>query len=166
SVATATAPPEFYVANIFLLQAPAQSQDSSPSADGIDPIFGRLVLQTQGALEDGDQIAFQDGSLYDEYPIEGTSGQHLKISLESSEFDPYLILIGPNGDILARHDDISRDNFNATIDIVLPDNGSYRIIANGYSHYSQGRYTLSIHMTEPLGGEPLVGPAVPDHGNR
>lgn len=163
--------PEAHVANRFLVQMPPQLRNPlnphAPDSDEPDhPIFGHLMLQTQGILEDGDEVAFQDGSLYDEYPIEGASGQHLRIHLESSEFDPYLILIGPNGNILARHDDISRDNLNATLDILLPDNGTYRVIVNGYSHYSQGRYTLSIHTTAPAGDEPLFGPSMPDDRER
>ncbi|GEM_PF-4990284 len=160
----------FDLAGLLLLQTPSQSRDSSaniPLDHGdSDSGFRHLMLQTQGTLEDGDEVAFQDGSLYDEYPIEGASGQHLTISLESSEFDPYLILIGPNGDILARHDDISSDNLNATLNIILPDNGTYRVIANGYSYDSQGRYTLSIHTTELPGDAHLLGPSLPAHESR
>lgn len=160
-----TPSPESKSADLFFLRTSPQSHNNpnrlEDDTESNDSATGNLVLQTEGILEDGDHVAFQDGSFYDEYPVEGISGQRLRISLESSDFDPYLIVIGPSGDILAHHDDIAPDNLNATLDIVLPDDGVYRVIANGYDHFSQGRYTLSIHSSSP-GGENLpLSPRLP-----
>jgi serine protease Do len=113
------------------------SVDSSPSVSAI-------LLDADGRLEEGDRVAYQDGSLYDEYEINGQEGQQIQIRLESVEFDPYLVLMHPNGDILARNDDINEDNLNSLLDYQLPQDGVYRVIANGFDRYSQGHYRLTV----------------------
>lgn len=149
---------EMHRADSTVLPSWARSDEPRSAPPPTNPGSDALVLRAQGILENGDLIAFQDGSLYDEYPIEGTSGERLTIRLESSEFDPYLMVIGPGGDIVARHDDISPHNSNASLDIVLPASGVYRVIANGYSRYSRGRYTLSVHRTHSPNLAPSVLP--------
>ncbi len=123
-------------------QAAANPPVSPPLNDS--PFPHQMILEANGTLEAGDRIAYQDGSLYDEYEIDGREGQQVNIRLESDEFDPYLIVLDPNGDILAQNDDISADNYNAAIDVVLPMDGTYRIITNGFDRHSRGDYRLTV----------------------
>lgn len=110
-----------------------------------------IILEARGALETGDYVAYQDGSLYDEYELDGIGGQHVRIRLESLEFDPYLVLLDPNGNILAQNDDIAPNNYNALLDLILPMDGTYRVVANGFDRNSRGQYqlTISTPMSEP-----------------
>ncbi len=110
------------------------------------------LLETDGTLERGDRIAYQDGSLYDEYAIEGSQGQQIHIHLESPEFDPYLVVIGPSGNIVAQNDDVGPGNYSAFLDLVLPSDGIYRVVANGFDRYSQGDYRLIV-LTPSQGSE-------------
>ncbi|MEO0538534.1 MAG: CHAT domain-containing protein [Cyanobacteria bacterium P01_A01_bin.123] len=117
-----------------------QVRDLAPAAlktneDGI-------ILQTEGSLAEGDST-LQDGSLYDSYPFEGQTGQIIQIRLESVEFDTYLILLAPNGEQLAFNDD-SLGGTNSRISVELPQDGTYRVIANAYDSSGRGEYSLMI----------------------
>ncbi|MEO1669318.1 MAG: hypothetical protein AAFR77_00815 [Cyanobacteria bacterium J06631_2] len=46
----------------------------------------------KGALEEGDRVIADDGSLYDFYPIQGKKGDSFTIYLESDEFDANVII--------------------------------------------------------------------------
>lgn len=103
----------------------------------------RTILQTEGSLNGGSPT-LQDGSFYQEHSFEGEAGQTLTISLESNEFDTYLILLGPNDQLLAENDDASSGTRNSTLTITLPVSGTYRVIANAYEPSTQGRYLLTV----------------------
>jgi hypothetical protein len=101
-------------------------------------------LETEGELKEGDQVLASDGSLYDEHTFEGKEGQQITISLESSEFDPYLALFNSENELLQEHDDISQTNANAEITITLPKTGTYRVIVNAYDSKGKGKYLLKV----------------------
>ncbi|MGK7888103.1 MAG: hypothetical protein AB4042_02135 [Leptolyngbyaceae cyanobacterium] len=102
------------------------------------------LLQIQGSLETGDRITFQDGSLYDEYTLDGRAGQLLLITLESSEFDSYLILLNDSGNIIGQNDDVTPDNTNSSLMITLPDTDIYIVVASGFQQSSRGQYLLTV----------------------
>ncbi|MGJ3248591.1 MAG: hypothetical protein ACFE0I_21235 [Elainellaceae cyanobacterium] len=126
---------------------PERQHPVRPSPISSDEAETELILNTDGVLESGDSVIYQDGSLYDEYPFEGVTGQHVFIVLESTEFDPYLIVISPLGDILAQNDDVSHDDLNSELSLTLPHTGTYSVIANGINRNSRGRYRLTIHSS-------------------
>lgn len=103
------------------------------------------LLNTQGTLASGDGV-LEDGSLYDEHQFSGRSGQRVTITLTSNDFDTYLMLISPQGEIVDQNDDIDFENrnYNSRITVTLPVDGTYRIIANAYNEQGQGRYRLSV----------------------
>lgn len=103
----------------------------------------RLLMQVEGVLNQSSPT-LQDGSFYGEYAFEGTAGQSITIALNSSDFDPYLILVGPDNQVLAENDDAASNTLNSALTITLPVSGTYRIIANAYEASSTGRYTLTV----------------------
>ncbi len=116
---------------------------SQPNGSATAPSSGDYILQEQGTLASGGPV-LQDGSLYQEYRFEGESGQSVTITLESTDFDPYLMLIDPNGDILQYNDDMDDDTYNSQITTVLPASGTYRVIANSYDPAGQGDYEITV----------------------
>lgn len=108
-----------------------------------NPDTGDYILQGQGTLVAGGTV-LNDGSLFREHLFSGTAGQTVTISLESSAFDTYLILLGPNGDRVAENDDISSGNLNSQITVTLPATGVYRLLANSYDSTGQGNYTYTV----------------------
>ncbi|NEQ33800.1 MAG: trypsin-like serine protease [Leptolyngbya sp. SIO4C5] len=103
---------------------------------------GNYLLQVQGALTEGDQV-LSDRTYYDEHTFQGSSGQSVTIDLQSSDFNPYLLLVAPDGSVVAENNNISDRNFNARIVTTLPVSGTYRVIANAYAAGGQGQYRLT-----------------------
>ncbi|WP_293148956.1 MULTISPECIES: trypsin-like peptidase domain-containing protein [unclassified Microcoleus] len=111
---------------------------SAPSAPS------RAILQEEGALVAGGPVLPSDNSLYREYTFEGRSGQSVSISLESTDFDPYVAIFDPNGKLVAENDDASDSSKNAFLSVTLPATGRYRVIVNAYDASGRGRYNLTI----------------------
>lgn len=104
-----------------------------------------FILREEGVLAPGESSVLpSDQSLYREYTFEGRAGQSVTITLESSDFDPYLAVFAPNRTLLAENDDVSESNKNAFLSITLPVNGRYRIIVNSYDASGRGRYVLTV----------------------
>jgi len=104
----------------------------------------RAILQEEGALVAGGPVLPSDNSLYQEYSFEGRAGQSVAISLESTDFEPYVAIIGPNDRLLAQNDEGSDSSKNAFLSVTLPATGRYRVIVNAYDASGRGRYTLTV----------------------
>lgn len=107
---------------------------------GVSPV----LLKEEGQLGSNSQILQSDGSPYDEYTFQGRAGQNVTILLESSEFDPFVILIGPNEQVIGQNDDASPRTLNSLLTATLPITGTYRIIANAYDRTGRGSYILTV----------------------
>lgn len=98
----------------------------------------------RGALEEGDRVIADDGSLYDFYPIQGEAGDSLTIYLESDDFDTFVALVDSNGKTVDENDDISQDDSNSQIEVTLPADGVYNVIVNTYDEEGTGEYILTV----------------------
>ncbi|NEQ98642.1 MAG: hypothetical protein F6K30_18305 [Cyanothece sp. SIO2G6] len=109
----------------------------------------------QGTLELGDAIFFYDGSLYDNFPIQAKAGQTVKLELRSYEFDPFLAIVGPQGEWLAHNNDANTDDINSALSFTFPQDGTYYIFVNTYSVTGQGNYVLELSrlVTDPSASE-------------
>ena len=105
------------------------------------------ILEVEGVLEAGD-LVLGDDSLYDEYVFQGRAGETVSITLESLEFDTYLLLWGEKGERIAANNNISSDIIadtqNSWISQTLPADGEYRIIVNTHRQWGQGAYRLVV----------------------
>ncbi|NJL40391.1 MAG: trypsin-like serine protease [Leptolyngbyaceae cyanobacterium RM2_2_4] len=123
-------------------QPPAQGQQprQQPTPSGV-------ILQEQGVLSPGGPT-LSDGSLYREHIFRATQGQTVTLTMESAEFDTYLILVNEQGEPLEQNDDRCQQQTpecrNSEIRITLPQTGTYRAIANAFDASGQGRYTLTV----------------------
>ncbi|ERT03824.1 trypsin family protein, partial [Lyngbya aestuarii BL J] len=104
----------------------------------------RLILEEQGTLDRTDAVLPSDGSRYEEYSFDGVGGQTVTIRLESSDFDPYLALFGPNGQLVGENDDANSSEKNAALTVTLPMTGRYRVVVNAYDSTGQGQYLLTV----------------------
>lgn len=107
----------------------------------------------QGNLELGDAIFFYDGSFYDDFPIQAQAGQTVELELRSYDFDPFLAIVGPQGEWLVHNNDITPDNSNSALSFTFPNDGTYYIFVNTYSVAGQGSYVLELSqlVTNPPG---------------
>jgi len=135
---------------LFGVSLPAMAQantESNSSVLAVQPMQmaqSGVLLQESGVLEPGDEVLESDNSLYDIYDFDGASGQTITIDLESSEFDTYLAIISPSGELLAENDDTDGST-NSSISITLSETGTFTIVVNGYDSTSQGEYLLTAY---------------------
>ena len=87
-----------------------------------------------------------DSSHFDQWTYEGRQGERIQITLESSEFDAYLILARQSGGSMesVAEDDDGAGEANARITAELPADGTYMILANSYGEGATGAYTLRV----------------------
>ncbi len=105
----------------------------------------RLLEKVErGALEKGDRIISDDGSLYDFYPLSGKAGDTFSIYLESDQFDAFVALVDSKGNTIKENDDISEEDSNSRIRVTLPEDGTYNIIVNTYDEQGTGKYVLTV----------------------
>ncbi|MEM9540277.1 MAG: CAP domain-containing protein [Cyanobacteria bacterium P01_E01_bin.42] len=127
-----------------------------PESTAIVTPMREIVLQVEGELSEEDPTLAVDGSRYDGYNFEGKAGQIISITLESNEFDTYLFLFNSQDEQIAISDDISEDNSNSQVKMVLPQDDTYTVIVNSYDPASRGRYKVSIEsegIEAPLQGQ-------------
>lgn len=103
-----------------------------------------LILQQEGVLGPGASVLPSDGSFYRIYNFQGRAGQSVTITLESADFDPYLALLGPDGQKLAENNNLSQNDPNSALTLTLPRSGIYRAIVNTNQPGGRGRYLLTI----------------------
>jgi S1-C subfamily serine protease len=124
-------------------QSPRQTPQQTPQPRSPQQT-GRVLLREQGRLGTGSPVLQSDGSFYQQYTFQGNAGQTVTISLNSPDFDTYLIVVDANDHKIGENDDVSANDSNSELTLTLPASGTYRVIANAYDRSGQGSYTLVI----------------------
>jgi serine protease Do len=102
-------------------------------------------VPVEGLLDKDSDVHPSDSSYFNAYTFEGKAGQRVEIDMTSSEVDPYIILLAPDGQDLG-HDDDSGGGSNARLTIALPADGIYTVLANTYQAGETGHYSLRLTM--------------------
>lgn len=100
----------------------------------------------EGSLEETD--IFSDGAFVDRFVFTGAEGDVVKVALEA-DFDAYLRLYGPDGDLLAEDDDglFATDSY---LEVELPADGSYQLEAASFMP-AVGAYRLRFGLELDVG---------------
>ncbi|MFB6074009.1 MAG: PPC domain-containing protein [Haloarculaceae archaeon] len=98
-------------------------------------------------LDEGDPTAGFLRGHYEPVTFRGRAGQSVTIEMTSQRGDPYLFLYGPDGDVVARNDDVR--GLNARIRTDLPASGEYTIVATSYDPDATFDYELSLATGSP-----------------
>jgi serine protease Do len=85
--------------------------------------------------------------LVEAFHLTGEQGQRIRLTMTSANLDPYLVLIDPNGEVVAEDDDAG-GGFNAQIEVTLSMSGSFRVLATSL-RYAEGGYELSVETVDP-----------------
>ena len=106
-----------------------------------------LVAIDYGQTRDG-QLSNADGRLTngeyrDVFAFDGKQGDQIVIELVSKEFDPYLLLLPPQGEQIDNDDADGRQDLSR-IELTLPASGRYRIMATSYETGETGGYRLTL----------------------
>jgi len=104
------------------------------------------LFQVQDNLSPHKQVVeFDQGNRFaSTHTFNGTAGQSVSISLDSDDFDPFLILIDAKGESIASSDNISATNANSRIDITLPGTEQYLLLVTSFEFEGQGDYRLAV----------------------
>ncbi|PZV21398.1 MAG: hypothetical protein DCF21_02530 [Leptolyngbya sp.] len=95
-----------------------------------------------------DTLLQEAGTIYPAqslYTFEGTTGQTLTITLDSTAFDPVLRLLGPDETEIAFNDDFG-GSLNSKIIVALPEDGTYTVVARSFSDQG-GDYDLVVRTS-------------------
>lgn len=96
------------------------------------PVRADTVLQEAGTIYPAEST----------YTFDGTAGQPMTITLESTDFDPVLTLLDASGDEIAFNDDFG-GSLNSKIIVTLPADGTYTVVARSFSGQG-GDYDLVV----------------------
>lgn len=97
-----------------------------------------------GELTDNNARLDLDDSPVSYYQFSGTQGQFVNILATSPDFDAYLFLLDPEGNVIAQDDD-SGGNLSALIEKELPESGMYTVVVNAFGTEGRGRYRLLVY---------------------
>ncbi len=137
------------VNHVLAQSTPKPSPSVTPTRSTLPPAKGssKVILEEQGELTPAkSSVLPSDNSLYAEHIFEGTSGQTVVISLESTEFDTYLAVFNSKNDLLAENNDASENNSNSELTVILPATGRYKVIVNAVEPppKGKGKYSLTV----------------------
>lgn len=137
------------------LPSPQSSPTQSPTLEprpSPDAGSSKVILEQNGELTPAkSSVLPSDSSLYDEYTFEGTQGQKVVVTVESTDFDTYLAIFNSQGELLAENDDVTQQNSNSELTVTLSASGRYRVIVNAYDPPPKGRGKYSLSVRETIG---------------
>lgn len=124
---------------------------------------GSLSREIRGSLARGDRT-LQSGEFVDGHSVQFRAGESVRIRLDSSAFDTYLIVRPPSGRQLD-NDDFVSGNTNSGIDIPSAEAGNYQIQVTSYRPNETGDYVLRMDHGA-AGSLPIDNPSnVPPNPN-
>ena len=150
--------------------------EDSDGGDFLDGDDGGDFLDGDDVVEDGDGETYRDdleaanvilagqttsGELEsagerDVFVVDLEANRVYEITLTGDTlFDPYLRVFNPDGTLLAENDD-GDDGLNSALNLLVPDTGSYYVVADSYLSIEAGTYSLEISS----------GTAAPESGVR
>jgi hypothetical protein len=96
------------------------------------------AVSAEGRLAAGDDQ--REGSFADRHVFVGRAGDAIGISLNSTDFDPVLVLRSPSGEEIV-NDDFNGER-NSRIETTLRESGEYTLIATSFGDGETGSYQL------------------------
>lgn len=94
---------------------------------------------------------FRDGFYQDLYSFEGTAGESIAINVIGTSdprtmLDPFIRLIGPDGEMVAEDDNggSNPERGDARLVLDLPETGTYTLVVTTATPGDKGRYALSV----------------------
>ena len=120
-------------------------------------------IPVTGALTPEDPT-LTDGSYYDAYSFFGHMHELVRFHLASSELDVYLLVVDSEGQVLAEDDD-SGGGTDAMIEVEIPSDGTYYVLATTFFPESTGEYVLvweDARTPRLFWGDPVQGQLTPE----
>ncbi len=122
--------------------APAGQNHAVPSPAPVNPTLVQLGQPTTGTLATGD-LALSEAEFADVYAFDAQAGTRLRVDLNSTALDTYLIVIAPDG-TRQEDDDGATTGRDSLLVFDVPTAGRYLLYATSYSANETGPYTLTV----------------------
>lgn len=105
---------------------------------------GRLQIgiSKKGELVDGDGV--EHGKLRDLWRFSGGIGFSIRAEVTSEEFDTYLQLLSPGGELIDENDDADDGVRHSRIEAVLEEGGEYMVVVTTFGANEAGSYTVKV----------------------
>jgi hypothetical protein len=120
----------------------------SPRLPGLVSRAERRAMPRSGVVADSLTAADarRNGATFHAFAFQSAAGQTLRASLQSVEFDPFLVVLRVEGDSLRQiqTDDDSGEGTNSLVEWEIDRAGTYVIVATSYSGSSRGSYVLHV----------------------
>ncbi|MEZ4340593.1 MAG: hypothetical protein R3B82_28565 [Sandaracinaceae bacterium] len=95
-----------------------------------------------GELRPGDSQG-QDMKYFDTYTFTWNTGVRVRLDLDSSDMDTYLVIRSPTG-VERSNDDRGDGTLNSTLDLTLAETGQYTVTCTTFAANATGDYTLTV----------------------
>ncbi|HVO70662.1 MAG TPA: PPC domain-containing protein [Aggregatilineaceae bacterium] len=82
----------------------------------------------------------------DRWVFRGQAGDHVRLTMTAPEADAYLELYDSAGHLIAHNDDGSPSTRDPVLDLVIPADGEYIVVARMYGDDQTGAYRLSLEQ--------------------
>ena len=139
----------------------ASSSDFAPNALGTYTLKISTVTTQQltygqtvnnGNIQAGD-LQTSAGDYLDVYWFDGLNNDNVRVNMNSTVFDSFLILQRNDGDPPLAFDDNTGGGNNAQLTFRLTSNGTYLILATPFAPNITGAYTLSLNKVTALAAQ-------------
>ena len=101
----------------------------------------------------------QSGKYEDVFTVQGRRGGRLDLRLSSDQFDPYLVVTGPDGFTLSNDDEGGSESLNSRLVLEFPADGAYRVAVTTFRPGETGAYRLEA--SEAAAGVQVSTASVP-----
>jgi serine protease Do len=105
--------------------------------------LAEIIVQSTGELSSRDESDIT-GKHYDIYRFTASRGDNVTLEVQSDEFDTYLVLRSPDGEILLRDDD-GGSGLNSRAAYLIGASGEYELVVTSVGSGSLGAYTVQIY---------------------
>jgi serine/threonine protein kinase len=137
---------------LYRVEAQRFRAETGSSTGDYEFILSRLLSLDTTSVNIGDEIS---GNIADTIPgayyaFEASAGQQVVIELRTTggDLDPNLLLLGPDGLLIAENDDIEPGvQRDSRLEITLPSDGIYTVVATRYDPYTAGGSSGSYILT-------------------
>ncbi len=119
----------------------AEDSTEDVSVDVTDMTTTKARSSNMGQLALGDNI-LDDGSYVDYYSVDLAAGQEASFSVVSADFETYIGVMKPSGDILEL--DEQADTTRSKITLTVEEAGTWFVFVSSVSAGQEGNYLLSI----------------------
>lgn len=118
------------------------------------------ALAGAGRLAAGDEQLLS-GAYFDRVIFSGSAGDVVVIELSSGDFDPYLLIIDSNEQVVAQEDDSPGMDLGVRLTFTLPSTGQFTLIVTSAYAGETGAYSLLITTPGHVAKGPASTPSVP-----